>query len=398
MEEEREGAPCLPLPVLFSRFFCFGCLAFGGPVAQIGRLRHELVDRERWVSPDRFKRVLAVYQALPGPEATELCVYFGMLSRGRLGGLLAGLGFILPGFLLVLGAAMILGGGGGRMPLVLAALAGAQPAVVAMVLRGAARIGQGVLLSPWLWTIAAVAGLSEFLGAPFFIPILAGALAWPLARRRAHLAAVLTLGLATALIVLLALPMGSEPHATLAAANGSGSPTKTGLFTTGLRGGLLTFGGAYTAIPFVRGDVVVNGGWLTDQQFLDSLAISSVFPAPLVMFVAYVGCLIMSWPGAVLMTVGMFLPAFCFTLLGHSVLERIIDNERIHAALDGIAAAVVGLMAVTAVQLTQRAVNGWTPAIILVGGLAALWLWRNAWATPVVVTGGALIGILSALS
>src|SRR5688572_27819229 len=103
MSAETNGIPHQPLGALFLRFLRFGALAWGGPVAQIAMLKSELVDEERWITPEKFNRVYAVYQLLPGPEAHELCVYFGTLARGRLGGLLAGLGFMLPGLVLMLG-------------------------------------------------------------------------------------------------------------------------------------------------------------------------------------------------------------------------------------------------------------------------------------------------------
>src|SRR5215207_724317 len=141
---------------LFLRFLRFGILAWGGPVAQIAMLRKELVDEERWVSSNRFNRTLALYQVLPGPEAHELCVYFGMLARGRIGGLLAGLGFMLPGFVLMfaLSWAYLTFG---ITPLAAALFLGFQAAVVALVVRAVHRIGEHALHDRWLQGIAAVA-------------------------------------------------------------------------------------------------------------------------------------------------------------------------------------------------------------------------------------------------
>jgi chromate transporter len=150
---------------LFLRFLRFGFLAWGGPVAQIAMLRQELVEEEKWVSPEHFKRVLAVYQILPGPEATEMCVYFGYLARGRIGGTLAGLGFTLPGFFLMFalswayfryGLAV-----GGPWSVVFAAM---QAAVAALVVRAVHRIGGHILTDRWLWAICVVAALAQLAG------------------------------------------------------------------------------------------------------------------------------------------------------------------------------------------------------------------------------------------
>src|SRR5215208_3732103 len=126
---------------LFRRFLRFGLLAWGGPVAQIAMIRRELVDEEHWISNERFNRTLAVYQVLPGPEAHELCVYFGMLARGRIGGLLAGLGFMLPGFVLMFALSWFYLTFGRTAPLFQAVFLGFQAAVVALIIRAVHRIG-----------------------------------------------------------------------------------------------------------------------------------------------------------------------------------------------------------------------------------------------------------------
>src|SRR5688572_27383629 len=154
----ENGIPRQSLASLFLRFLRFGALAWGGPVAQIAMIRQSLVDEEHWVTSDHFNRVLALYQVLPGPEAHELCVYFGMLARGRIGGLLAGLGFMLPGFLLMFALSWAYVRFGldvhGELSILFATT---QAAVVALVVRAVHRIGSHVLLDGWLWIIGALA-------------------------------------------------------------------------------------------------------------------------------------------------------------------------------------------------------------------------------------------------
>jgi chromate transporter len=164
-----------------------------------------------------------------------------------------------------------------------------------------------------------------------------------------------------------------------------------------LKAGLLTFGGAYTAIPFVRGDAV-GRGWISEGQFLDGLALSGIIPAPLIIFATFVGYLAGGLAGALAMTLGIFLPAFAFGLLFYDRLERVIENERLHRLLEGVAAGVVGLIAVTAVQLAL-AVSRSVPSIIVgiaifAAGLGLLYLWRSKLAVPAVVLGSAIAGAL----
>ena len=168
---------------LFARFVRFGLLAWGGPVAQIAMLRKELVDEERWISSERFNRLLAVYQVLPGPEAHELAVHLGMLRGGRLGGLLAGLGFMLPGFFLVLVVAALYVSIDLGQPWLAAALLGAQVGVVALVARAVDRIGRHILVDRWAWAIAIGAAVATFARVPFWIVLPAAGLAYALAPR-----------------------------------------------------------------------------------------------------------------------------------------------------------------------------------------------------------------------
>jgi chromate transporter len=169
------------------------------------------------------------------------------------------------------------------------------------------------------------------------------------------------------------------------------------LFWSGLKAGMLTFGGAYTAIPFVRNDAVGHG-WVSNGQFLDGLALSGIIPAPLIIFATFVGYLAGGLAGALAITAGIFLPAFAFALLFYDRLERVIEDERLHRLLEGVAAGVVGLIAVTALQL------GWTVAgsvpsialgaILFAVALSLLYRWKSRLNVLVVVLGAAASGAL----
>ncbi len=370
---------------LFLRFLRFGLLAWGGPVAQIAMIRQELVEEEGWIEREHFNRVLAVYQALPGPEAHELCVYFGMLARGRIGAVLAGLGFMLPGFGLMLLLSWAYVAYGISAIGIGAILFGFKPAVAALIIRAVHRIGEHALRNRWLWAIALLAGIATFLGVHFIaILLLAGVAYWLLQKPKLN-----ANSLHSSWLPLLAVA-------------GLAAPSVLSLFGYGLRTGLLTFGGAYTAIPFLQHDAVTVGGWMTNQQFIDGLALSGILPAPLIIFSTFVGYLGGGLAGALALTAGTFLPAFLFTILGHHWLERIIANAATHAFLDGITAAVVGLITVTTSQIIVAA---WprelAPAVLAlaIAGLSlwVLYRWKAKWVTAAVVLGSGVLGLLSLL-
>lgn len=362
---------------LFLRFLKFGLLAWGGPVAQIAMLKQELVEEERWISPERFHRVLAVYQVLPGPEAHELCVYFGMMARGRLGGILAGLGFMLPGFVFMFALSWFYVTYGISTPVFTGIFYGFQAAVAALIVRAVHRIGNHALHNKQLWGIAIAGGIGTLLNINFLLILAISGLVYAIAQpQRAKLSTSL----------LFIFPISSIGLSLTA-------PTILDLFGYGLRTGLLTFGGAYTAIPFLQRDAVTLGAWMTNQQFLDGLALSSILPAPLIIFSTFVGYLGGGPLGALALTLGVFLPAFSFTLLGHHFFERLVDNPQVHAFLDGVTAAVVGLITATAWQLFQTALPDFVAIGIFIVSLWALYRWKAKAAVAGVMLGAGLLGL-----
>ena len=382
-----------PPLAIFLRFLRFGLLAWGGPVAQIAMIKRELVEEDKWVEPARFNRLLAVYQVLPGPEAHELCVHFGMMKGGRLGGLLAGLGFMLPGFVLVLLLAWVYQRLDLDHPLAAATFLGIQIGVIALIVRAVHRIADHALADAWLWLIAAGTAIAAALEVSFWLTLPAAGLIYAAAGRGRY-------GLALALFTLamiVALTFGT-PSTVPASNRNAIDATTVGLLLSGLKAGLLTFGGAYTAIPFVRNDAVGHG-WIDDSQFLDGLALSGIIPAPLIIFATFVGYLAAGLAGALAMTAGIFLPAFGFALLFYDRLEQVLEDERLHRMLEGVAAGVVGLIAVTAVQLGAHLALTVPSAplafAIFAAGLTLLYLWRAKLVVPVIVLGSGLAGVLA---
>lgn len=379
--------PALTLPQLFWRFLRFGMAAFGGPVAQIAMVREALVERERWIDGPRFNRLLGVMQVLPGPEAHELCVHMGMIARGRIGGLLAGLGFMLPGFVLMMAAgALYVRLVEGRAGLE-GVLLGVQAAVIGVIVRAVWRIGRHILIDRIAIGIAMIALAATLAGVPFWLLLAAAGIAGAAAAGWSVLAIV-----GVAAVAGLLLPGSAVHEASPVAAT---TATLGALFLAGLKGGLLTFGGAYTAIPYVRADTV-GRGWLSDGAFLDGVAVAGLLPAPLVIFATFAGYVAGGPPGALAITAGMFLPAFAFSMIFFERLEAVVADPRLHRALDGVAAAVVGIIAATVVDLgigtAARTPAPFATAAIFVLACAAAWRLRGGWVTPAIVAAGAVAG------
>jgi chromate transporter len=369
---------------VFLRFLKFGALAWGGPAAQIERIKSECVDQEGWVDEETFKKTLAVYQVLPGPEATELCIYFGRLRAGRLGGVLAGLGFILPGFLLMLAFSVA------YVELDLAShldelFYGLKAAVGALVARALIRLGRSFVTDAPLALIA-IAGfaLTAFASASFVLVLLGAGIAYELwtngdrRLRRAPASAVFPLPLVLATTLSLSL---------------AGA-----IFWEGLKAGLLTFGGAYTVIPFLQQSAVDGRHWLTDSQFLDGLAIGGVLPAPLIMFSTFVGYLAGGFFGGIIMTVAIFLPAFVFPTFLHRQLVAVAENPRVRPFLLGVAAGVIGLIAAVTVTIVDQSVVDVPTAILAVAALVALSRFHSQLTVRWVVLGCGLIGAILQLT
>jgi len=342
-------------------------------------IKGECVDQERWVSEETFKKTLAVYQVLPGPEAHELCVYFGRLRGGKPGGLLAGLGFMLPGFLLMLGLSILYveAGIADSLDELFYGLAAAVGAIVA---RALVRLGGTFITDRALAVIAVAAFAVTLLASASFVLVLVGAgIAYELwtnaGRYSQRLRAIAPIPVALVVVAgTVTLSLTAE------------------IFLEGLRAGLLTFGGAFTAIPFLQESAVQGQGWLTDSQFVDGLAISSVLPAPLIIFSTFVGYAAGGLAGSLAMTLGIFLPAFLFPIFLHRWLVAVAENPRIRPFLLGVAAAVVGLIAAVTVDIVETGVVDLPTGLIAVGAFAALMRFHSKLTVLWVVLGCGTIG------
>lgn len=359
-------------------------MAWGGPVAQISMIKEELVDQEKWISNEKFKRTLAVYQALPGPEAHELCVFFGMIKAGRWGGFLAGFGFMLPGFLLMLllSWAYTIYGAVTLLPL----FVGVAPAVSALIVRATHRISSSILIHKSHWICAITAIILTLLKCHFiFVFIVCAAYQGLWSNNKKSLAIIIFFTLNTIFVTSAFLYQIPE----IIKINGTNN-----LLVEGLKAGLLSFGGAYTAIPFLQNSMVGHYPIITNQVFLDGIALGSIIPAPLIIFGTYLGFIADGFAGALLMTLGIFLPAFSFTLIGHKYLERLVENQTLHGILDGISSAVVGLLAVTAINIFFGTIGSLFELGLFIFSLLAFYFLKGKWGIPLVILFCGIIGFV----
>jgi chromate transporter len=381
-------ADAAPAPISLRAAFWFwlklGFISFGGPAGQIAIMHTELVERRRWISERRFLHALNYCMVLPGPEAQQLATYIGWLMHRSAGGIVAGGLFVLPSLFILVTLSWIYMAFG-HLPVVAGIFYGIKPAVTAIVVHAAHRIGSRALKNGTLWTIAAAAFVAIFaLNVPFPLIVAGAALVGYLGSKRwpgrfsaggaAHAAArhygralidddtptpaharFRWAGLAKICAVTLAL--WAIPMAILAALYGwTGAYTQMAWFFT--KAALVSFGGAYALLPYIQQAVVANYGWLTPIQMVDGLALGETTPGPLIMVVAFVGYVsghaqallgpdalfLAGALGALIVTWFTFLPSFAFILAGGPLVEATKEEMAFTGPLTAITAAVVGVI------------------------------------------------------
>lgn len=418
-----------------------GVISFGGPAGQIAVMHTELVERRRWISERRFLHALNYCMVLPGPEAQQLATYIGWLLHGTAGGMVAGALFVLPSLLILVALAQVYVAFG-DVPLVAGLLYGIKPAVTAIVVHAAYRIGSRALANGALWAIAAASFVAIFaLGVPFPAIIAAAAAVGYVGGRLAparfrtgagHGAAARSFGPALiddttptpaharfrwrglVTVVAVAGTAWTAALGGLTALYGwSHAFTQMGWFFT--KAALLTFGGAYAVLPYVYLGAVEHYGWLTAAQMIDGLALGETTPGPLIMVVAFVG-FVGAWSlellgpeqrfaagalAATLVTFFTFLPSFVFILAGGPLVERTRDVLRFTAPLTAITAAVVGVILNLALffgyhVLWPRGLGGrfdWVSGLLTLAAVAALMRFRRG--VIEVIAGSAVMGLVA---
>jgi chromate transporter len=370
---------------VFLYFLFLGFVNVGGPVAQITMMFNHMVEKRKWLTNDRFIKIMAFCHMLPGPEALQLAIYVGYLKRRFLGGILAGLTFILPGAAVMILLSWLYVRYGKLTP-VNNALYVLKPAVLGIIAAGIIKLGKAAIRKSFL----AVLLVGSFVGMRFaginflLILLIAGVLnlliedGWPRLKRNAS-PSVTIAGFA-----LLTLFFDSRLFQI------SWLFFKTGLFS---------FGGAYASLIFVQRGAVAEYHWLTDGQLLDGVALSVATPGPFMLFSTFAGYMAGGVVGAILATFFVFLPSFVFVLGGAHYVEKVRDNKTIQAFLAGASAAVVGIIIVVSLDLIPEALVGWPAMVIsIISFLLIVWLKRDVALVAVgAIAGGVLYAVARAL-
>ena len=332
---------------VFLYFLMLGFVNIGGPVAQITMMYNHMVERKHWLTNDRFVKIMSFCHLLPGPEALQLAIYVGYLKRRWLGGIVAGLTFILPGAVVMIILSWLYVTYG-ALPQVNSVLYVLKPAVLGIICAGIIKLGRASITSVFLAVLLVGAFAGMFFARVNFLLIMIAAgflnflfTEWArLEERAAARPAILPLALGA----LATLPFTNSRWFQM-----------SWLF---LKTGLFSFGGAYASIIFLERGAVAEHCWLTGGQLLDGVALSVATPGPFMLFTTFVGYLAGGVAGAALATFLVFLPSFVFVLVGARYFEQVRSNRFIQAFLAGASAAVVGIILVVSLDLAPEALAG----------------------------------------
>ena len=366
-----------------SLFLRLGLTAFGGPAAHVGMMHDEIVRRRKWVDEQRVLDLLGATNLIPGPNSTEMAIHLSYLRAGWPGLILGGAAFILPAVVLVTALSWVYVQYGAT-PAANWLLYGVKPVVIAVVLQALLGLGKKAI-QDWVTAAAGAAVfVLFFLGGNEILLLFAGGLAVMLVRQVPRLVKSGPAGLLPALGSL-------APGAAWAALQTVPySPVR--LFLTFLKIGSILYGSGYVLLAFLRSDFVVRLGWLTDQQLIDAIAIGQVTPGPVFTTATFIGYVLGGLPGALLGTLGIFLPSFLLVAISSPVIPRLRNSAWAGALLDGVNAASLGLMGAVLVQLARDALVD--PVTILLGLVAAVLLLRYRVNSTWLVLGGAAAGLL----
>ena len=367
----------VPLGELALFFLRLGTTAFGGPAAHVAIMEDELVRRRQWLSRDRFLDLLGASNLIPGPSSSELAIHIGYLCAGWRGLMIAGSCFILPAALMVAGLGWLYVRFG-KLPAIASVLYGIKPVVIAVVLQALWGLGRTALKTTFLGVVALLALILSVLGLhPLLLLLLAGGVACLPALR-------------TSRVSLSVLPFTTIGGGILAT---TASFSLVSLFLVFLKLGATVFGSGYVLLAFLRADLVVHRGWLTDAQLVDAVAVGQVTPGPVFTTATFVGFILGGIRGAIVSTVGIFLPAFLLVAVSGPLVSRIRKSKPAGAFLDGVNVASLALIAVVAWQLGRASLVDGVTVVWAVASLIALLRFRlnSAW----LMLTGAIIGLVA---
>ncbi len=376
VSDSLSSSQSVSLRELAAFFLRLGCAAFGGPAAHIAMMEDELVRRRRWLSRQKFLDLLGASNLVPGPSSSELAIHIGYLLAGWAGLLVAGMCFILPATIMVAALAWAYMRFG-KLPEVSAILYGVKPVVIAVILQALWGLGRSAVKTTFLGVVGVVCVLLAFLGLhPLLVLALGGG-------------AVCLMSLGTSRSALGALPLATAPVAALA--GGAAIFSLGSLFLVFLKIGATVFGSGYVLLAFLHADLVVHRGWLTDSQLLDAVAVGQVTPGPVFTTATFVGYLLGGIRGAVVATVGIFLPAFLLVAVSGPLVPRIRKSKVASTFLDGVNVASLALMAAVTWQLGRASLVDVVTVVLAAASAIALLRFRvnSAWLVLI----GAIVGI-----
>ena len=357
-------------------FLRLGTFGFGGPIALCGSMQRDLVEERGWVTKDDYVKGLALAQLAPGPLAAQLAIYLGWAKGGIAGATLVAVAFVLPSFLMVIAISMAYVRFGG-LAWMQSAFYGIGAAVIAIILRSSWKLVRLTLgRERLLWAIFAANAIATAVLEAEVVSLILGCGVAALA---------VQLGSSRRPAALSIAP----PLALAAAAGGTAAATSGTLFWFFVKAGAFVFGSGLAIVPFLYGGVVREHGWLTDQQFLDAVAVAMITPGPVVITVAFIGYLVDGFGGAMLASLGVFLPCYLFTVLPAPFYTRFAGDPRLKAFVDGVTAAATGAIAGAVFVLARRAIVDLPTVLIFAATLACL-VWLKRVPEPLVI---ALVGL-----
>jgi chromate transporter len=369
---------------LVSYFLRLGTWGFGGPVALVGYMHRDLVERRGWISDADYREGLALAQLAPGPLAAQLAIYLGYVHYRVLGATLVGLAFVLPSFLMVvaLGWAYTLYGGLSWMQAVFYGVGASVIGIIALSSYKLTRrtVGKDWLL--WLVYLASAYWTVRTESEAIWLFLGAGLIVWIIKTRPKKQ------------VLAIILPFGTS----LPVVSSSNLLWQIAWFFG--KAGAFVFGSGLAIVPFLYGGVVKEYGWLNDQQFLDAVAVAMITPGPVVITVGFIGFLVAGLPGAATAALATFLPCYLFTVVPAPYFKKYGKRPGIIAFVDGVTAAAIGAISGAVIVLGRRTIfeNGWKPDLFKVAlmliTLAILWTTKRV-PEPFIILGAAIIGLIA---
>lgn len=381
------GRALIPVRELAGFFLKLGCIAFGGPAAHIAMMEQEVVHRRGWLTRERFLDLLGAANLIPGPSSTEMAIYIGLVRAGWRGLIVAGTCFILPAMVIVLALAVAYVQYG-ALPQVVWLLYGVKPVIIAIIIQALWSLGTKAVKGPLTGAVGmAVVGLS-LIGVNVVLLLFAGGLLVMLLSNLREARA----GRAGAAALAPPILLTASPMLTATTATGAMVPVSLWSLTMFfLKVGSILFGSGYVLLAFLRADLVQHWGWLTDRQLIDAIAVGQFTPGPVFTTATFIGYVVAGYPGAILATIGIFLPSFLLVAASYPIIPRLRRSKWTAGFLDGVNVASLGLMAAVTWQLGRAAlVDGVTVAL---GLLSTIALFRARVNSAWLVLGGGLVGL-----